>query len=189
MTSRAPRRRGMLAGCTVTPSRPTSHIHQGAFMMGPSSGTERRTTAVVANRTTVPTRNESAAASTGPPTTWRSWLLMANCVGAAIPAARATGSNSSQVILFTLLAHLVFMGSARLVDVVEDRLYAVFPDPGAVLDVAGALEIGEGRLHPVFEAGDLLFELGQLGRIEDHVFLVIFLPDLPQPAPKRIGFG
>jgi pimeloyl-ACP methyl ester carboxylesterase len=55
------------------PSRPPSHIHQGAFMMGPSSGTERRTTAVVAKRITVPTRNESAAASTGPPTTWRSW--------------------------------------------------------------------------------------------------------------------
>jgi Bacterial protein of unknown function (DUF899) len=49
------------------------YLHQGAFMMGPSSGTERRTTAVVANRITVPTRNESAAASTGPPTTWRSW--------------------------------------------------------------------------------------------------------------------
>src|SRR5215208_7085225 len=42
-----------------------------------------------------PTRNESAAASTGPPTTWRSWLLMANCVGAAIPAASATGSKRS----------------------------------------------------------------------------------------------
>src|SRR5215208_1076537 len=92
------------------PSRPPSHIHQGAFMMGPSSGTERRTTAVVANRLTVPTRNESAAASTGPPTTWRSWLLMANCVGAAIPAASATGSKSSQVILLTLLAPLGFHG-------------------------------------------------------------------------------
>jgi hypothetical protein len=119
MMSRAPRRRGMLAGCAVTPSRPKwsiamdaitcparnrptvvaaprwgvrtieahtkkapsrppSHIHQGAFIMGPSSGTERRTTAVVAKRITVPTRNESAAARIGPPTTWRSWLLMAN---------------------------------------------------------------------------------------------------------------
>src|SRR5215213_5780326 len=66
------------------------------------------------------------------------------------------------------------MGSARLVNVVEDRLYAVLADPGAVLDVAGALEVGEGRLHPVFEAGDLLFELGQLGGIEDHVILVVF---------------
>jgi hypothetical protein len=47
-------------------------------MMGPSSGTERRTTAVVAKRITVPTRNEIAAARIGPPTTWRSWLLMAN---------------------------------------------------------------------------------------------------------------
>src|SRR5215217_6751796 len=113
-----------------------SHIHQGAFMMGPSSGTERRTTAVVAKRITVPTRKESAAASTGPPTTWRSWLLMANCVGAAIPAASAAGSNSSQVTFLTL------PGSAWLVDVVEDRFYALLPDPGAVLDVTRALEVG-----------------------------------------------
>src|SRR5215212_11973869 len=230
MMSRAPRRRGMLAGCTVTPSRPKwsiamdaitcparnrptvvaaprrgvrtieahtkkapsrppSHTHHGAFMMGSSSGTERRTTAVVTNSTTVPTRNESAAASTGPPTTWRSWVLMANCVGAAIPAASATGSKSSQVILLTLLAPLVFMGSARLVDVVEDRLYAVLADPGAVLDIAGALEVGERRLHPFFEARDLLFELGQLGGIKDHILLVVVLPDLPQPAPERLGFG
>src|SRR5215212_10963618 len=93
-----------------SPEQTPSHIHQGAFMIGPSSGTERRTTAVVANRITVPTRNERAAASTGPPTTWRSWLLMANCVGAAIPAASATGSRSSQVILLTLLAPLGFHG-------------------------------------------------------------------------------
>ena len=32
--------------------------------------------------------------------------------------------------------------SVRLVDVVEDRLKAVLPDPGAVLDVAGALQVG-----------------------------------------------
>jgi hypothetical protein len=31
---------------------------------------------VVAKRIKVPTRNESAAARTGPPTTWRSWVLM-----------------------------------------------------------------------------------------------------------------
>jgi hypothetical protein len=56
-------------------------------------------------------------------------------------AASATGSKSSRVILLTLLGS-VFMGSARLVDVVEDRLYAFFTDPGAVLDVTGALEVG-----------------------------------------------
>src|SRR5215210_975112 len=165
------------------PSRPPSHIHHGALMMGPSSGTERRTTAVVAKRTMVPTRKESAAASTGPPTTWRSWLLMANWVGAAIPAASAAGSSSSQVTFLTLPS------SARLVDVVEDRFYAILSDPRAVLDVAGALEVGEGRLHAVFEAGDLLFEVGQLARIEDHVLLVVVLPDLPQFAPERIGLG
>src|SRR5215212_3255878 len=165
------------------PSRPPSHIHQGAFMMGPSSGTERRTTAVVANRITVPTRNESAAASTGPPTTCRSWLLMANCVGAAIPATRATGSSRSQVMRFIPL----FSRSARLVDVVEDRLYAVLPDAGAVLDVAGPLQVGEGRLHPVFEARNLVLQVGDLRRVEDHVFFVVVLPDLPQPAPERVG--
>src|SRR5215212_6227580 len=134
----APRRgvRMMEAHTKKAPSNPPSHIHQGAFMMGPSSGTERRTTAVVAKRITVPTRKESAAASKGPPTTWRSWLLMANCVGAAIPAASAAGSNSSQVTFLTL------PGSAWLVDVVEDRLYAILPDPGAILDVAGALQVG-----------------------------------------------
>src|SRR5918993_2677459 len=166
MISSAPRRRGILAACTGTPSRPKwsivieaitcparnrptvvaaprrgvrtieahtkkapsrppSHIHQGAFMMGPSSGTERRTRAVLAKRITVPTRNESAAARTGPPTTWRSWLLMANWVGAAIPAASAKGSNKSQVILLTLLVSSAST-SAGLVDVVEDRLYALF---------------------------------------------------------------
>src|ERR671910_2410453 len=112
---RAPRRGGqdMEAHTKKAPSNPPSHIHQGAFMMGPSSGTERRTTAVVAKRITVPTRNESAAARTGPPTTWRSWLFMANCVGAAIPAASATGSNSSQVILLTPLASTRFSYRAR----------------------------------------------------------------------------
>src|SRR5215213_4879586 len=101
-----PRRgvRTMEAHTKKAPNNPPSHIHQGALMMGPSSGTERRKTAVVAKRITVPTRNESAAASTGPPTTWRSWLLMANCVGAAIPAASATGSNSSQVMFLTPLS-------------------------------------------------------------------------------------
>src|SRR5829696_637670 len=226
MMSRAPRRRGMLAGCAVTPSRPKwsiamdaitcparnrptvvaaprcgvrtieahtkkapsrppSHIHQGAFMMGPSSGTERRTTAVVANRITVPTRNESAAASTGPPTTWRSWLLMANCVGAAIPATSAAGRSRSQIILFTLLSSCA--SSTGLVHVVEDRLYAVIANARTVLNVAGALQVGQGRLHPVFEAGDLVFEIGQFVRVEDHVLLVVVLPHLPQPAPERVG--
>src|SRR5688500_7261959 len=199
MISSAPRRRGMLAACTGTPSRPKwsivieaitcparnrptvvaaprrggrtieahtktapsrppSHIHQGVLMMAPSSGTERRKIAAVAKRTIVPTRKERAAARTGPPTTWRSWLLMANWVGAAMPAASATGSSKSQVILLTLLASSA-LTSAGLVDVVEDRLYALFSDAWAVLDVAGALEVGEGRLHPVFEAWDLLFEV------------------------------
>src|SRR5918995_1296231 len=109
---RPPRRGGQdIEAHTKKPrSRPPSHIHQGAFMMGPSSGTERRTTAVVAKRITVPTRNESAAARTGPPTTWRSWLLMANCVGEAIPAASATGSKRSQVILLKPLTLLDLHG-------------------------------------------------------------------------------
>src|SRR5215210_5708634 len=111
--------------------------------MGPRSGTERLTTKAATTSTTVPTRNESAAASTGPPTTWRSWLLMANCVGAAIPATSARGSSKSQVILFTLLFSLVCSRLlAGLVDVVEDGLYTVLADAGAVLDVAGALEVG-----------------------------------------------
>jgi hypothetical protein len=38
-------------------------------MMARNSGTERRTSAAVAKRTTVPMRNKSAAASTGPPMT------------------------------------------------------------------------------------------------------------------------
>jgi hypothetical protein len=57
------RRRGHQAGVRTieahtkkAPSRPPSHIHQGAFMMGPSSGTDRRTTAAVAKRITVRTR-------------------------------------------------------------------------------------------------------------------------------------
>src|SRR5215213_10954253 len=155
-------------------------------MMEPSSGTERLTTAAAANRITVPTRNETAAATTGPPTTWRSWLLMANCVGAAIPATSATGS-SSQVIRFILL--FSYVPSAGLVDVVEDRLYPILAHAGAVLDVAGALQVGKSRLHPVFEAGDLVFEVCKLRPVEDHVLLVVVLPDLPQPAPERIGLG
>src|SRR5215218_5322700 len=99
--------------------------------MGLSAGTERLTTTAAASRITVPTGNESAAASTGPPTTCRSWLLMANCVGAAIPATRATGSSRSQVMPLVPL----FSRSASLVDVGEELLYAVLPDAGAVLDV------------------------------------------------------
>jgi hypothetical protein len=33
---------------------------------------------MLAKRITIPTRNESAAALWWPPTTWRSWLSMAN---------------------------------------------------------------------------------------------------------------
>src|SRR5918911_303258 len=111
-------------------------------MMEPRSGTERLTTAAATKRTSVPMRNESAAASAVPPTTSRNWLLMANCVGAAIPAASATGSSKSHVILFTLLS--AFAASAGLVYIEEDRLQAVLADAGAVLDVAGTLKVGEG---------------------------------------------
>src|ERR671911_470845 len=97
----------------------------------------------------------------------------------------AAGRSRNQVILFTLLSSCA--ASTGLVHVVEDRLYALIADAGAVLNVAGALQVGQGRFHPVFEAGDLVFEIGQFVRVEDHVLLVVVLPHLPQPAPERVG--
>ena len=72
------------------------------------------------------------AAATGPPTKCLRWLFTPNCAGRSAPAASASG-NRKGASLVTL---------PRLVDVEEDRLQTLFSDPRAVLDVAGALEVG-----------------------------------------------
>jgi hypothetical protein len=67
-----------------------------------------------------------------PPTKFLRWLFTPTCTGRSAPAASVSG-NRKAAIPVTL---------PRLVDVEEDRLQTLFPDPRAVLDVAGALEVG-----------------------------------------------
>jgi hypothetical protein len=61
--------------------------------------------------------------------------LTPNYIETAVPAASATGSSTGY--------HVMRVNPlAGLVDVVEDGLQALVADAGAVLDVAGALEVG-----------------------------------------------
>ena len=61
--------------------------------------------------------------------------LTPNYIETAVPAASATGSSTGYYVMRV-------NPLAGLVDVVEDRLQALVADAGAVLDVAGALEVG-----------------------------------------------
>src|SRR5829696_5686947 len=74
----------------------------------------------------------------------------------------------------------------RLVDVVEDRLYALLADAGAVLNVPGALQVGEGGLGAALDAGDLRLQPPEPRLIQNDVLLAVVLPLLPQPAPQGV---
>src|SRR5215208_4041098 len=70
-----------------------------------------------------------------------------------------------------------------LVNVVEDGLYAILANAGAVLDVVGALEVGESSFHATLEGGNVGLYLFELVGVEDDVLFVFVLPFLPEPAP------
>jgi hypothetical protein len=61
--------------------------------------------------------------------------LTPNYIETAVPATSATGSSTGYRVMRV-------NPLAGLVDVVEDGLQALVADAGAVLDVAGALEVG-----------------------------------------------
>jgi len=77
------------------------------------------------------------------------------------------------------LPRFVYNHLPRFVHIVEDGFEAVFADAGAVLDVAGALEVGKGRLHAASQLRDLFFDAFEDGGVEDHILLVVVLPDFP----------
>lgn len=88
------------ARTNAAPSRPPIQTHHGEDVMAGNSGTRRSTMRAATTSATVPTKNEIAAAITGPPTTVRSWALTANCVVSAAPAAMGKGNSSNQLMPF-----------------------------------------------------------------------------------------
>jgi hypothetical protein len=56
-------------------------------------GAPSRATSTATRSANVPTTNEIAAASTGPPTAPRISALTANCTGTAVPAAKASNTR------------------------------------------------------------------------------------------------